>query len=44
MIPVERILEYYFGIVIVLGGLVILLGAKYTLQAWRELPEKAGSE
>lgn len=34
-----KVIGYYFGIVILLGGLSVLLGLKYTLQRWRSLPE-----
>ncbi len=39
MLTPERVLEYYFAIVIVVGGLSTLLGIKYTLQMWRSFPE-----
>lgn|GEM_PF-4637120 len=34
----EEILYFYFSIVIVVGGLSVLIGIKYTLQTWRRLP------
>ena len=39
MLTPERALEYYFAIVIVVGGLSTLLGIKYTLRTWRSFPE-----
>ena len=39
MLTPERALEYYFAIVIVVGGLSTLLGIKYTLRRWRSFPE-----
>ncbi|WP_297477977.1 hypothetical protein [Thermococcus sp.] len=39
MLTVEVILKYYFATVTVLGGLVVLLGTKYTLRTWRGLPK-----
>ncbi len=38
MLAPEKVIEYYFGTVVVLGGIVILLGIKYTLKRWRSLP------
>jgi hypothetical protein len=35
----ERVIEYYFAVVSLLGGLAVLLGIKYTLKRWRSLPE-----
>lgn len=36
---VERVIEYYFGVVVVVGGLSVLLGVKCTLRTWRRFPE-----
>ncbi|NJD98526.1 hypothetical protein E3E26_01760 [Thermococcus sp. LS1] len=41
MLTAERAIEYYFAIVVIVGGLSVLLGVKYTLRTWRDLP-KAG--
>ncbi len=38
MLTPEKVIEYYFGTVVILGGIVILLGIKYTLGRWRSLP------
>jgi len=39
MLAVETVLKYYFAVVTVAGGLAVLLGTKYTVREWRELPE-----
>jgi len=39
MLTPHRALEYYFAIVIVVGGLCTLVGIKYTLRRWRSFPE-----
>lgn len=38
MLAPEKVIEYYFGTVVVLGGIAILLGIKYTLERWRSFP------
>ncbi|QDA32171.1 hypothetical protein FH039_12010 [Thermococcus indicus] len=35
----EKVIEYYFGIITVVGGPSVLLSIKYTLRRWRSLPE-----
>ena len=37
MVPLERVLNYYFSVVIVVGGLSLLLSIKYVLRTWRTL-------
>ncbi|ACJ17004.1 hypothetical membrane protein, conserved [Thermococcus onnurineus NA1] len=39
MLTVERVIEHYFAVVIIVGGLSLPLGIKHTLRAWRTLPE-----
>jgi len=39
MLTPEKVIEYYFGIITVVGGLSVLLAVKYTLQRWRSFPE-----
>ncbi|NJF26226.1 hypothetical protein E3E29_11425, partial [Thermococcus sp. Bubb.Bath] len=39
MLTVERVIEYYFAVVIIVGGLSVPLGIKHTLRTWRALPE-----
>jgi RsiW-degrading membrane proteinase PrsW (M82 family) len=39
MLTPERVIEYYFGIITVVGGLSVLLAIRYTLQRWRSFPE-----
>ncbi|ASJ08032.1 hypothetical protein A3L11_01835 [Thermococcus siculi] len=35
----ERVIDYYFSIIAVLGTLVVFLSVKYTLRRWRSFPE-----
>ncbi|NJE29976.1 hypothetical protein E3E38_02785 [Thermococcus sp. 18S1] len=39
MLTPEKVIEYYFGIITVVGGLSVLLAVKYTLRRWRSFPE-----
>ena len=39
MLTPEKVIEYYFGIVTLVGGISVLLAVKYTLQRWRSFPE-----
>ncbi|NJE60744.1 PrsW family glutamic-type intramembrane protease [Thermococcus sp. 21S7] len=46
MLTPEKVIEYYFGIITVVGGLSVLLAVKYTLRRWRSFPKngwKVGS-
>ncbi|AFL95401.1 hypothetical protein CL1_1198 [Thermococcus cleftensis] len=35
----EKVIEYYFGIITVVGGISVLLAVRYTLQRWRSFPK-----
>ena len=39
MLTPGRALEYYFAVIIVVGGLCTLIGIKYTLRRWRSFPQ-----
>ena len=35
----ERVIDYYFSVIAVLGTMVVFLSVKYTLRRWRSFPE-----